>query len=797
MNHPPSPNPLLQRLRAVRAEGRAALCGYFLAGYPDPDAFFRGVRAADALDIIEYGIPADDPAMDGPTIAEAHRVVTRQRGIHAEPALALIRGVRAPQPAFVMTYTTVGRTLEGFLGLCVEAGVHGVLVPDIDPLEGAFVAERSRALGLAVASLLDVDADDDAVGEVARRSDLVYLKAAPGATGGRLDVPARRGAIERARARLRAERDDLLVAVGIGVQEPGQVADLARMGIDMVVVGTKVVEEVTRGPERLGTYLRELRAATRLAPAGARRPAGARAAPARPLAELPTLALDVGTTATKAAVLAPDGTVLTRAEAPLETYRGASGEVEQDAIAWWSSVRAAVAEARRDEDLGAIVLTGQMQDLTLTEASGAPLRPTLLYADTRAREEAGEVVARLGAQALRGWTGNDQDAAGLLAKLRWLRRHEPHTVSRAELLFLGAADLIAHRLTGAHACDTTTASTTGLLLLDSRGPLPDAVLDALELADLARLLPRFVRGGACVGALRADAARALGLPAGLPVHLGPGDAGATTIGAGSGEPGPVYGYLGTSGWVAFTADGRGDPDAGVFTLAHPADDRFVQVAPLLTAGGNLAWIRDLLSGAARADAGARGSTDLTADQRVPYGRLIDAALARPPTRLLYLPYLAGERAPLRDPLARAAFVGLDATTTAEDLVRAALEGVACAYRHALEALVPHRVERLRLTGGGTRSEGWSRLIASVVGVPVEVHQDASDAGLVGALRSAQVAAGAAADYGVVPRVHALQPDPALRRHYDHLYAGYRGLYPALRATFAHLADAGRPVLPSE
>ena len=100
----PGDNSLLTTLREIRASGRMALCGYFLAGYPTPEGFFRMVRAARDLDVIEFGIPAEHPVMDGPVIASAHEVVTGQRGLGAETALALIGGLRAiRQPRFVMT----------------------------------------------------------------------------------------------------------------------------------------------------------------------------------------------------------------------------------------------------------------------------------------------------------------------------------------------------------------------------------------------------------------------------------------------------------------------------------------------------------------------------------------------------------------------------------------------------------------------------------------------------------------------------------------------------------------------
>jgi tryptophan synthase alpha chain len=253
---------LLSRIREVNAQGRAALCGYFLAGYPNPDTFYRAVRAADALDVIEYGVPADDPTIDGATIAGAHRVVTRQRGIHVEPALALIGGVDAPQSSFVMTYTRVGRELQGFLRLCAQNDLSGVLVPDIDLEEGRFVAAGARALGLAVVSLADARAPQGELEQAALGSDVVYLKVAAGVTGGVLDLTSQRREIEAALGQLRAARADTLIAAGIGVQTPEHVAALAGLGVDMIVVGTKVVEHMTLSSDRLSHYLTTLREAT-------------------------------------------------------------------------------------------------------------------------------------------------------------------------------------------------------------------------------------------------------------------------------------------------------------------------------------------------------------------------------------------------------------------------------------------------------------------------------------------------------------------------------------------------------
>jgi xylulokinase len=489
------------------------------------------------------------------------------------------------------------------------------------------------------------------------------------------------------------------------------------------------------------------------------------------------LAFDVGTTGTKAALLTPDGQLVETAYRGYDTVRGARAEAEQRAQDWF---RAVVESSRELGDLSrveAIVVTGQMQNLTLVDQENVPLRPTLLYSDTRATREADELNDAVGQLRLQQLTGNEQDAGSLLAKLLWLKRNEPETLARAKTLYLGAADYVVAELTGGRMSDTTTASTTGLMDLAARRPLPEAVLGTLGLERVLGLLPDFVPGGTRAGGLTPRAATLLELKAGLPVHLGPGDAGAATVGAGSGEPGRAYGYVGTSGWVGFSAHERADPASGTFTLAHPRPDTFIQVAPLLTAGGNLQWIHELFT---------RDPSEGGADAN--FDEMVDQALQRAPGQILYLPYLNGERSPVRDSAARGAFVGLSSGTKQADLCRAVLEGVVYSYRHALEALLPGGSEELILTGGGTQTPAWNKLFATVTGLPIKIIGEPESVGVKGAHHCLRVAEGAVATYSMKVHAHTFTADTLLRNYYDRMFSLYKELYPSLSETFSALAQ---------
>lgn len=483
------------------------------------------------------------------------------------------------------------------------------------------------------------------------------------------------------------------------------------------------------------------------------------------------LAFDIGTTGTKAALVEAEGEslrVLKTAYRAYETHYFEGGSAEQDARDWWR----AACEAAHELDASrveAIAITGQMQNVILIDAAGEPVRPVILYMDGRAVKEAEFVAEQIGGDVfLRIMTGNQQTANGLFAKLRWLAAHDMPSLEQASHLLMGAADFVAYHLTGIAASDTTTASTTGLINLEERTWFSRNLYASAQIGGAVRLFPRLVPGGSQVGATHQSGANPLGVRAGIPVYLAPGDAGATTLGIGSGVPGIPYGYIGTSGWVGYTSSQRGSIEKGVITIAHPDPELVICVAPMLTAGGNFDWARETL-----------GFTDV--------GGMIESALAASPTNLIYLPYLNGERSPFSDPHARGSFIGLSRNHTREDMARAVLEGVAFTYKHALDALISEPVDLLGLTGGGTRSAGFGQLVADVTGVRVVLPDDAANTGLRGAIMAAQVKRGEREGFRLPESASAtFTPDPEMTTLYARKYAWFRDAYPALKGLFGEM-----------
>jgi xylulokinase len=465
--------------------------------------------------------------------------------------------------------------------------------------------------------------------------------------------------------------------------------------------------------------------------------------------------LDVGTTGVKALAISPDGELVGRAEHeyPLSTPR--PGWAEQDPEDWWRAAEAALADLAVEP--AAIGLTGQMHGLVALDEDDRVLRPAILWNDQRTGAECREIDERIGPGRLLELTGNLALTGFTAPKLLWLRRHEPETFARVRHVLL-PKDYVRLRLTGEQATDVADAS--GTLLFDvGERRWSDPMLEALELP--REWLPRAVESPEIAGAT----------PQGTPVAAGAGDQAAAAVGVGVHEPGTTAVTIGTSG-VVFAPLPEFAPErhGRLHVFCHAVPDRWHAMGVMLSAAGSLRWFRDAL-------APGQSFDRLTAE----------AADVEPGAEgVLFLPYLTGERTPHADPDARGAFVGLAASHGRGVLVRAVLEGVAYGLRDSLELLAAlgERPTSARVSGGGARSALWLRIVASILGVPLE-RPVVEEGAAFGAALLAGVAGGAFAGVpeAVAQAVYvreAVEPDPDWSRVYAEGYERFRALYLALR-----------------
>ena len=463
--------------------------------------------------------------------------------------------------------------------------------------------------------------------------------------------------------------------------------------------------------------------------------------------------LDVGTTGVKALALSPAGEVLARAEEgyPLSTPR--PGWSEQDPEDWWRATQSALAR------LGctplAIGLSGQMHGLVCLDDALRVLRPAILWNDQRTGAQCAEIEERVGRERLVALTGNRALPGFTAPKLLWVREHEPEIWARLAHVLL-PKDYVRLRLTGELAIDVADAS--GTLLLDvERRRWSSEVLAALELDE--RLLPRLLESPELSGRT----------PDGVPVAAGAGDQAAGALGVGVDRPGPLSVVLGTSG-VVFAALPRfaTEPEGRVHAFCHAVPGGWHAMGVMLSAAGSLAWLREILDR--------------------PYDELLAEAAAEPAGAggALFAPYLTGERTPHADPDARAAFIGLGLGHRSGALVRTLLEGVAYGLRDSLELLATLGIaaDRGRISGGGARSELWTRIVASVLELPLErtaVEEGASfGAALLGGVAAGIFASVPEAVAATVRVRETVEPEPSWLEAYREGYGRFRRLYPALR-----------------
>ncbi len=473
-------------------------------------------------------------------------------------------------------------------------------------------------------------------------------------------------------------------------------------------------------------------------------------------AESVLVGLDVGTTGIKAVAVSPEGEVLAHAEEeyPLSTPR--PGWSEQDPEDWWRASEAALAAvgAARASGIG---LSGQMHGLVALDASDRVLRPAILWNDQRTGVECEEIEERIGRERLIKLTGNRALTGFTAPKLLWLRRHEPKVYERIAHVLL-PKDYVRLRLSGERAIDVADAS--GTLLFDvARRRWSDEVLDALEIP--RDWLPEALESPEASGHTRD----------GVPVAAGAGDQAAGALGVGVDRPGPVSVVLGTSG-VVFAAlpAFQADPEGRVHAFCHAVPGGWHAMGVMLSAAGSLRWLRDVVAPAASYE-------ELAADAaRIPAGA----------AGVLFLPYLSGERTPHADPNARAAFVGLRIADGRGTLTRAALEGVAYGLRDSLELLLALGVlpDVGRASGGGARSRLWLEIVASVLGLPLELTA-VEEGAAYGAALLGGVAAGVFADVheavaACVRIRERIDPNDSWREVYEGGYARFRALYPALK-----------------
>ena len=502
------------------------------------------------------------------------------------------------------------------------------------------------------------------------------------------------------------------------------------------------------------------------------------------------LGIDLGTSGCKSILIDPTGRVVATSlrEYPIHTPR--AGWVEQHPADWWEGVQSGLAELLASPgvspaNIRAVGLSGQMHGLVALDANREVIRPAILWNDQRTDAQCEAIHAACGGiEGLVKLTNNRMLTGYTGGKVLWLREHEPEHYARFRHL-LNPKDYIRLCLTGELATEVSDASGTGLFDVANRR-WSERLLDLLGIS--REILPDCVESAGITGTVSAGAAAATGLPAGIPVVGGGGDAVIQTTGMGIVRPGVLGIILGTGGIVTMGLDRfTPNPEGRLQLFCNNAPGLWHAMGVNLACGSSLRWYRDALCEQQRTQAQEQG--------RDPYEIMMEQAAASPPGSrgLMFVPYLSGERCPYPDPHARGGFIGLGLEHTRADITRAVVEGVSFNLRDSAELIraMHADIQEIRVSGGGASSALWRRIVADVFQAPVTTVTGAAEGGAFGAALVAgvgiQVWPDIQAAVGVSTRTSETIPEPANSRRYEDLYGIFREFYPTLKPSFERLA----------
>lgn len=525
------------------------------------------------------------------------------------------------------------------------------------------------------------------------------------------------------------------------------------------------------------------------------------------------LAVDLGTSGMKAALVAAEGTVTGWAEraVPLQVLPG--GGAEQDPVAWWDAMAEVVADLGRahPDHLRAVTVvccSSQGEGTIAVDAAGAPLTRCISWLDMRGaahlRRQFGGFPSYRGISVRRivRWlrltggmpslAGNDPAAHMLLVRDEW-----PAVYERTAT-FLNVLDWLNLRLTG-----RTVATVDSILtswVTDNRRAAGVRYSPALVAGcgiDRDKL-PPIVACTEVIGTLSRAAAAHLGLPASVRVVAGAIDTTAAAVGAGTTGDHQPHLYLGTSSWIAaHVRRKKTDVFAQIASVPCAVPDRYLMTALQATAGANLTWLRDQV---VEYDDPLLGAGHLSRDEGSIF-RAFDKILPTVPPGaggVLYTPWLYGERTPVDDPNLRAGFFNISLETNRSDLLRAVFEGVALNTRWsamAVDRFLGSPVTSMVITGGGARSDSWCQIFADVLGIEVRrdtrpVAVNARGAGWIGAVGVGMVS------FAEIPELmrndQVFTPAAAVHARYDELFEVYRDLHKRLAPLYRRLSRLAPP-----
>lgn len=446
------------------------------------------------------------------------------------------------------------------------------------------------------------------------------------------------------------------------------------------------------------------------------------------------IAHDLGTSGDKASLYTVEGEFIASAVCEYKTEYSHGCWAEQDPGKWWSAICSATQEimqGQNKKDVACIALSGQMMGCLCIDQNGTPLTNSIIWQDSRAKEEAKLLTERVGgvSEGCR-MAGQQISANYTLSKLMWIKKHMPDVYSRTRTVFT-AKDYITFRMTGSRVTDPSDASLMQAYDME-KGEWSEKLIGCAEVD--GELFPEIRLATDIIGTVTKKAAEELELQEGTPVITGAGDGTCATLGAGATVPGEGYASVGTSTWLCFVTDKlTPDPMGKIQIYPFTSKDTYNMAGTMQGGGLTYRWAREQFF-----------------PEGTSYDEINKLIETSPPgaNGVLFLPYLMGERSPWWNANVRGSFLGLSGATNKADMLRAVLEGVTYNMRLILDDIRKmNRFEgEMNMIGGGAKGDVWAQMFADAFNMTVYKPQTVEEATSFGAVILAAVGIGAIPDF---------------------------------------------------
>ena len=500
------------------------------------------------------------------------------------------------------------------------------------------------------------------------------------------------------------------------------------------------------------------------------------------------LAHDLGTSGNKATLFSEDGRLIGSRTVAYDAHYFNDTWVEQDADDWWQAVcrssKSLIEDSGTDpKDIATVSFSGQMMGCLCVDREGRPLRPSIIWADQRARKQTARIEEKISQWDFYHIVGHRNTPSYGVQKLMWIRDNEPEIYEQTYKV-LNAKDYIVFRLTGRFYTEPSDANSMACFDLNtfqwSERLIEYSGIDPDKLPEIRP--STFVAGG-----VTEAAAGECGLAPGTPVVLGGGDGCVANICCGSITPGKTYCCMGTSAWITTTAEKPiFDDQMRTVTWAHVIPGMYAPNGTMQYAGGSYNWVKQTVARYEAAYAAEHGGS--------PYDLMNELAAASPvgSNGVIFLPYLLGERAPRWNVDAKGAWIGLKPESTRGDLFRSVLEGVTMNLSICLDILRTQLpIDEITVVGGGAKGKVWRQMMADIYNAKVSSLTVLEEGNSMGAAVLGGVGAGLYRDFSAIDRFIEVRetclPDPENAAAYGPVKEAFELYYRALENAFHQTA----------